>query len=379
MPLLAYNLVYFYADSQFIEHYKLKRFILLMAMACILSVSTQGVFAFNLSESEQQQANQKVHRYIKFVYEKIKFPKHGKLSYDAFKAGYYGYLNLIESGKITRDALLTICDFTMSSNNKRMWVIDVKSKKVVFHTLVAHGQGTGEEFATRFSNIHESHQSSLGFYVTAETYSGNNGYSLKLHGIDGIYNNNAYDRAIVIHGADYVSEEFAKANQRLGRSHGCPALSNEVAPKVIDKIKNGHCLFIYHTSQNYLKNSYWLSSKVTSLPKEADMMDLNIKTTNPRYIEVNEEPDLASVSKPAVPKTYENIKPNTPNEKDLVEEPKSHQAIEPKISKGDLANYKVEVQTIVLKEGSKKPATNDKKVSSIVIINEGSKDTIKVK
>lgn len=263
--------------------------------------------SFAKSEYENENENvqsSKTDRYIKYVYDKIKFPKNHKLKYDAFQAGYYGYLNLMEAGKISQGATLSICDFTMSSNEKRLWVIDVKSKKVLFNSLVAHGQGTGEEYAINFSNINDSHQSSLGFYTTAETYEGSNGYSLKLNGVDGVFNNNAYDRAIVIHGADYVCEQYAKDNKRIGRSHGCPALPRDLAPKIIDRIKGGDCLFIYSNSKQYLKNSYWLKNKINNLPQEADMMDLNIPSkTNPRYVEELKPSELESVNEKPISNT----------------------------------------------------------------------------
>jgi L,D-transpeptidase catalytic domain len=233
----------------------------------------QMVFALpgnNTNEFKKQ----KTDAYIQYVYNKLSFKKVNKLSYAAFYKGFYGYLNIKEAGKIKSTALLTICDFTLSSNTKRLWVIDIQKKKVLFNTLVAHGMGTGEEFATKFSNTPDSHQSSLGFYLTGETYMGDNGYSLKLEGIDGAFNNNAFERAIVIHGADYVSASFAAGNNRLGRSHGCPALPREVSEPIINKIANNSCLFIYHTQKNYLKTSYWLNNSIENLPNEADLIDL---------------------------------------------------------------------------------------------------------
>lgn len=268
------------------------------------------MFARPISEENEieNSTKSKVDKYISFVYQKIKFGKGNKLRFEVFKSAFYGYLNMLEAGKIDRQTVLSVCDFTLSSNVKRLWVIDLQNKKVLFNSLVAHGMGTGEEFATAFSNIEESHQSSLGFYTTAETYIGNNGYSLKLNGEDGSFNSNAYNRAIVIHGAEYVSESFAKANQRLGRSHGCPALPSETAPIIIDKIKNGSCFFIYHTSNNYLNKSRWLTTSVHHLPREADMMELNTNDVknNPRYIHVsneqNEEIDAEDLPEVVAPK-----------------------------------------------------------------------------
>lgn len=260
-----------------------KTLIILFLTLGFISVSYSFVSAKEISEETELQ-KAKTEKYISWVYNKIKFPKGGKLNYEVFKNAFYGYLNLSEAGKVDRENILSICDFTLSSNKKRLWIIDLKNKKVLHHSLVAHGMGTGEEYATVFSNTHDSHQSSLGFYITKETYTGNNGYSLKLEGVDGSYNSNAYDRAIVIHGAEYVSEQFARDNQRLGRSHGCPALPVETAPVIIDKLKNGTCFFIYHTANNYLSKSRWLNNSVQSLPMEAEMMDLNEVANNPRYV-----------------------------------------------------------------------------------------------
>jgi len=263
-----------------------KLHIALLLVGMIFSFQSNANVNIALENESENIFVSKTDRYIKYVYDRIKFPKNHKLQFEAFETGFYGYLNLVEAGKISFGATLSICDFTLSSNEKRMWVIDVKSKKVLFNTLVAHGMGTGEEFAVNFSNINDSHQSSLGFYTTAETYEGNNGYSLKLNGVDGVFNNNAYERAIVIHGADYVSEDFIKGNQRLGRSHGCPALPTNLAPKIIDRIKGGDCLFIYSASKQYLKKSHWLNNKINQLPQEADIMDLNLpKKLNTHHIE----------------------------------------------------------------------------------------------
>jgi hypothetical protein len=145
-----------------------------------------------------------------------------------------------------------------------LWVIDVAEKKVLFNSLVAHGKNTGEEFAQKFSNIESSYQSSLGFYVTESSYNGSNGYSLKLIGMDEGYNDAALQRAIVMHGADYVSEDFIKSQKRLGRSWGCPAVPRELAQPIINTIKNNNCLFIYYPDQQYLSSSKWLKTEINS-------------------------------------------------------------------------------------------------------------------
>ena len=148
-----------------------------------------------------------------------------------------------------------------------MWIIDLKERKLLYNTYVAHGAGTGEEFATKFSNNFDSHQSSLGFYVTGGTYMGEHGNSLYLHGMDQGYNSNAYDRSIVVHGADYVCKQFINCNERLGRSWGCPAVPEKLAQPIISTIKDGTCLFVYYPEKSYLKTAYWMNKKVDEVPQ----------------------------------------------------------------------------------------------------------------
>lgn len=193
------------------------------------------------------------------LYENMDLESKG-LSREAFEAGMKGFDKLTEEGKIRNGNLLTIVDFTRPSTVKRMYVLDVTTGKVLFHTLVAHGQKSGREFAEQFSNIPESYQSSLGFYETSSTYIGKNGYSMKLRGLEKGINNLAEERAVVVHGAPYVSEGFIKANGYLGRSWGCPALPENLNRPIIDKIKNGTCLFIYSKKNNYLDRSRVLNS-----------------------------------------------------------------------------------------------------------------------
>lgn len=169
-------------------------------------------------------------------------------SLESFEVAFEGYENLKSQNKLENN-ILTIIDFSLSSNQKRLWIIDMVSNVVLYHTLVAHGRNSGEEFATNFSNKSESYKSSLGFYLTAEIYTGKHGSSLRLDGIEKGINDNARERAIVIHGADYVSETFARNNGRLGRSQGCPALPSNLTSKIISKIKNKSLLFIYHPSR----------------------------------------------------------------------------------------------------------------------------------
>lgn len=195
------------------------------------------------------------------LYSSISFEADHKLEFNAFSTALIGFENLKKAGMIDQDShVLTICDFSMSSNSKRLWVIDINDKKVLFNSLVAHGKNTGEEFAQNFSNTESSYQSSLGFYITDATYQGDNGYSLRLLGMDKGFNDAALRRAVVIHGANYVSEDFAAQHQRIGRSWGCPAIPKELTQPIINTIKGKNCLFIYYPDQKYLSSSEWLKS-----------------------------------------------------------------------------------------------------------------------
>ncbi len=181
------------------------------------------------------------------------------LSSDAFKKALIGYEKLKKQGVLKNNKLLTIVDFSKPSNEKRMFVLDLDAKKLLYNTWVAHGKNSGEKFAQKFSNKPESLQSSLGFYSTTDTYIGKHGYSLKLKGLEAGFNNYAEERAIVIHAADYVSEQFIHTKGFLGRSWGCPALPQKLNKPIIDCIKNGSCLFVYSSNANYLKSSRLLN------------------------------------------------------------------------------------------------------------------------
>ena len=200
--------------------------------------------------------------YAEEIYTSLGFENINQLQSEVFYKAFLGFTNLKKEGKLDEDShLLTICDFSLSSAQKRLWVIDLNEKKVIFNSLVAHGKNTGEEFAQKFSNTESSLQTSLGFYITETTYNGSNGYSLKLLGMDSGYNDAALQRAIVMHGADYVSEDFIKNQKRLGRSWGCPAVPRALAEPIINTIKGKNCLFIYYPDTQYLTNSKWLKSE----------------------------------------------------------------------------------------------------------------------
>lgn len=188
------------------------------------------------------------------LYNSIQLEQLG-LSKAAFDYAWKGYEYLLNLKKISRSNYLTICDFSQSSLKKRMYIIDIENNRLVTQTYVAHGRNSGGEYANQFSNKPESLQSSLGFYVTASTYIGKHGLSLKIDGMEPGINDKAMERTIVIHGADYVSAGRAAAGGYMGRSWGCPAVPKEEANSIITTIKNGTCLFIYHPEKSYLIGS----------------------------------------------------------------------------------------------------------------------------
>jgi hypothetical protein len=208
-----------------------------------------------------------VDEYINDVYSQIDFSHSQKLSPEVFNKAMRGYLNLQSAGKLSDNKqILSVVDFTKSSTENRLWIIDMKAKKVIYNTYVAHGQGSGMDLPTNFSNVDGTHASSLGFYVTAGTYQGAHGNSLRLNGMDNGFNDAALSRGIVMHAADYVSKGNIAGQGRLGRSWGCPAVAPELAQPIINTIKGGTCLFIYHSTPKYLKNSYWVNKKVQNVP-----------------------------------------------------------------------------------------------------------------
>jgi hypothetical protein len=164
----------------------------------------------------------------------------------------------VRLGAVPDPTTLTVIDYSKPSNAKRLWVFDLRSHSLLYEELVAHGKGSGDNFATAFSNDPESHQSSLGLFETEDTYTGKNGYSLRLKGLDAGFNDKALARAIVMHGAPYVSENFAKSRGRLGRSWGCPALREAVAREIIDRIRATGLLFAYYPDQKWLTSSRFL-------------------------------------------------------------------------------------------------------------------------
>ncbi|MFT3754668.1 MAG: murein L,D-transpeptidase catalytic domain family protein [Pseudoxanthomonas sp.] len=161
---------------------------------------------------------------------------------------------------LQRPATLSVIDYSLPSTRPRLWVFDLAQRRLLFQELVAHGRGTGDNLANRFSNRSGSHMSSLGGFVTQETYVGHNGYSLRLRGLEPGYNDQARDRAIVIHGAPYVSDGLIHSQGRLGRSLGCPAVRPAIAKPLIDSIRNGSFVFAYYPDAGWLQNSRLLQN-----------------------------------------------------------------------------------------------------------------------
>lgn len=179
------------------------------------------------------------------VYDSLQLNLYG-LSRTAYDYACKGFSKLLEQGRLSNDSVLSIADFSEPSSRKRLFILDIRHHTLLFNTLVAHGRNSGRETTTSFSNRPASYKSSPGFYLTADTYTGNNGRSLRLQGLEPGINDRAYDRGIVVHGAPYVSDSYVQSQGYIGRSEGCPAVPVAMAPEIIRSIQGGSCFFIYH-------------------------------------------------------------------------------------------------------------------------------------
>jgi len=239
----------FYPDVELKKPYSLKNQSLIILSCLFISLTSFGksnVFTGNKNIKDAHET--------KILYDELHLSNAG-LSEKAFSYAYKGYLYLLKNKKLDTKNILTICDLSQSSNKKRFYVLDLAARKILITSYVAHGRGAGFEYAKRFSNRSNSHQSSLGFYITHSTYYGQNGLSLKLEGLEHGFNDLAVKRGIVVHGADYIDEEHLLTNKFMGRSYGCPAIPQDQCDAIIDLIKDGTCLFIYHPTRKYLQNS----------------------------------------------------------------------------------------------------------------------------
>lgn len=182
----------------------------------------------------------------------------GDIRRDVFEMALSAAQCAMRSGDIKDLQTLTVIDYSRPSTQKRLWVFDLRERALLYEELVAHGSGSGMNMATSFSNTPETHASSIGLFRTDNTYVGRNGYSLRMHGLDAGFNDKAYERAIVMHGAPYVSEEAIKLQGRLGRSWGCPALRDGIAREVIDTVKGNGLVFAYYPDPKWLESSKYL-------------------------------------------------------------------------------------------------------------------------
>lgn len=193
------------------------------------------------------------------VYDQLNLSQSG-LRKDIFEYALRGWQKMG-----AKKPVISIVDLSQPSTKKRLYVVDLLNKKLLFNTYVSHGRNSGDLLANRFSNTNSSFQTSLGFYQTLKTYMGKHGLSLQLKGMEKGFNDNAYNRNIVLHGADYVCEEFIRKTGRLGRSQGCPAVPYSVSKGIIQAVKDGTCLFVYSPNDDYLKKSTFLSDAIASL------------------------------------------------------------------------------------------------------------------
>jgi hypothetical protein len=191
---------------------------------------------------------------MELIYDSLHLEKIG-LKKEAFNYAYTGYKKLEEEGMLNKEGLITICDFSQSSKRKRLYLIDLNECRLLLNTYVAHGRNSGGEYARKFSNRPESRQSSLGFYRTKTTYWGGHGLALTLSGLEPGFNDKAERRKIVLHGSLYIGDNYRRWGKFMGRSFGCPAVPMKQSKILINTIKDGSCLFIYHPSKNYLSGS----------------------------------------------------------------------------------------------------------------------------
>lgn len=244
----------------------MKKFILPASIFCLLALvfitttslkikseETRSVKALNDVTDPIEVKTASAEATASFIYDSLNLGKLG-LSEDVMVKAYAGQQLLAGQGKFSNTDLLTIVDFSQSSKKKRLYIIDVKNYKVLANTYVAHGKNTGLNYAEKFSNTPESLQSSLGFYVTKHTYFGKHGLSLRLGGLEKGFNDNAEARAIVMHGANYIGSHRLNSGY-MGRSFGCPAVPQAESAQIIQMVKDGSCLFIYHPTAKYLNGS----------------------------------------------------------------------------------------------------------------------------
>jgi hypothetical protein len=233
---------------------------------------------------------------LSHLYDAIALREKG-LSYEAFRYAMIGFYTLKDDGRVSDKNIVSIIDFTKPSSEQRFYTIDLERQAVVFHSYVSHGKNTGENVATSFSNVVHSNQSSLGFYITGETYIGSKGYSLKLDGIEEGINDKMRERAVVMHEADYVSESWIRKYGRLGRSQGCPALPKEISREVINTIKGRTVVFAYYNDDRYIAQSDYLNvdALISRIPNESILSAPPVPVDVAELLRVDAEESFSSL------------------------------------------------------------------------------------
>lgn len=230
---------------------KAKQYFVLLftGMALMFSASSKASLVSNLFSVTR--TNSSIEQQVK------ELSNQSNIDPKVLRLALLAYQNAQKKG-LNPKSIITIIDYSKPSTEKRLWVIDLSRHVVAFNTLVAHGQGSGNNFTTYFSNNSGSHASSIGVFLTGNTYTGGNGYSLTLHGLEKEFNDHAFERRVVFHGAEYVNENIAKRYGRIGRSWGCPALDRRIAAQVINYIKKGSLVFAYYPDRKWLNRSIFL-------------------------------------------------------------------------------------------------------------------------
>lgn len=220
--------------------------------------------AIDLLDDTEMYSNEMMRRMAEDVilryYNNLDFGQSAKPDYSTFRKAMIGFLNLKATGVVEKENLITIIDFNLPSTKKRLWIIDLEQKKLLFHELVAHGRNSGNLYAKKFSNQQDSNSSSLGFYLTGEIYYGKYGRSLKLDGMEKGFNDKLRDRSVVMHGSNYVSQKIVDRTGRLGRSFGCPAIAWENKDKIIDTIGDNSVIYANGPSLKYQSTSTLLNT-----------------------------------------------------------------------------------------------------------------------
>ncbi len=259
-PLIARTMKLFRTNQVYLT---IAAFIFLQIPILIAGSSSRGrhipLNLFNATAEITKSKEDIIVKKADSIYDNLQLLEAG-LNEEAFEFAYKGYYKLLDEGMVSRSEILTIADFSQPSSQSRLYIINIAEGKILYHTLVAHGRNSGLDYATDFSNRPRSNKSSLGFYITLQPYFGENGYSLKLKGLEQGINDKAYDRAIVLHGSGYVTAQFANNNGHLGRSLGCPAVPLKQNAGIINSIKNGSVMFIYHPNKQYREQSPILNS-----------------------------------------------------------------------------------------------------------------------